>query len=303
MSSNISSCYKVWAAAADVNTWYLLVLQVDQSWANYTSVPDCEECQALCRVIIMDKDDMSIVIMLKYPGQGRLRGIDIGQWTWLSEASADLCTPNKSLSWHGWSYDDKNEGRTKVDILISHKHLNINVIYIYRIDRTSSASVCSTAVSRTSRSSTTATKVGAGCAVSLDSLLLRHLPPLDVGFLINSQREVSLGLTGLVEMLDNIFQADGGNCRGRLEKILLRKIWRTEEKLIFWQTWNSLAIPGVTFFRYSATSEFSSTSDLSFSSSESVSSLLSLVEDFAGLLDEISVSVEFAKSDKLVNPD
>ena len=78
---------------------------------------------------------------------------------------------------------------------------------------------------------------------------------------------------------------------------------RTEEIIIFCQTWNSLAIPGVTFFRYSATSEFSSTSDLSFSSSESVSSLLSLVEDFVGLLDEISVSVEFAKSDKLVNPD
>ena len=48
-------------------------------------------------------------------------------WTWLSEASADLFTPNERLPWHGWSYYDKNEGRTKVDILISHKHLNINV--------------------------------------------------------------------------------------------------------------------------------------------------------------------------------
>ena len=40
----------------DVLTFSLLVLQVDQSWANstvldaLTSVPDYEECRALCRV-------------------------------------------------------------------------------------------------------------------------------------------------------------------------------------------------------------------------------------------------------------
>ena len=47
----------------------------------------------------------------------------------------------------------------------------------------------------------------------------------------------------------------------------------------FFQTWNFLAIPGETFFRYSATSAFSSTSDLSF--------LLAT----AGLSDVISPSV------------
>ena len=44
----------------DVNTWYLLVLQVDQTWANSTildvlsSVPEYKECQALCRVCIRE---------------------------------------------------------------------------------------------------------------------------------------------------------------------------------------------------------------------------------------------------------
>ena len=48
----------------DVLTWYLLDLQVDQSWANstvldvLTSVPDYEECRALCRVMIINKDDI-----------------------------------------------------------------------------------------------------------------------------------------------------------------------------------------------------------------------------------------------------
>ena len=43
-------------------SFYLLVIQVDQSWANssvldvLTSVPDYEECQTLCRVCV--KDDL-----------------------------------------------------------------------------------------------------------------------------------------------------------------------------------------------------------------------------------------------------
>ena len=46
----------------------------------------------------------------------------------------------------------------------------------------------------------------------LDSLLLRHLPPLDVGFLVYSKRELSLGWSRLIEIVDNFFQADGGFC-------------------------------------------------------------------------------------------
>ena len=35
-------------------------------------------------------------------------------------------------------------------------------------------------------------------------------PPLDDGFLVGSQRELSLGRFDFVEMLDNIFQSEGG---------------------------------------------------------------------------------------------
>ena len=47
-----------------IMSFYLLVIQVDQSWANstvldvLTSVPDYEECRALCRVMMMNKDDI-----------------------------------------------------------------------------------------------------------------------------------------------------------------------------------------------------------------------------------------------------
>ena len=57
------------------------MVQVDQIWSNSTlldvlaTVPDYEECQTLCRV--MNMDDISIAIMLKYPGQGRVRGLDL----------------------------------------------------------------------------------------------------------------------------------------------------------------------------------------------------------------------------------
>ena len=57
------------------------MVQVDQIWSNstvldvLTSVPDYEECQALCRV--MNSDDIHILIMLKYPGQSRVRGLDL----------------------------------------------------------------------------------------------------------------------------------------------------------------------------------------------------------------------------------
>ena len=62
----------------DISPHHIFMAQVDQRWSNstlldvLTSVPDYEECQALCRVIIMNKDDISNVIMLKYPGQGRV---------------------------------------------------------------------------------------------------------------------------------------------------------------------------------------------------------------------------------------
>ena len=57
------------------------MVQVDQIWSNSTlldvlaTVPDYEECQTLCRAINMD--DIYIAIMLKYPGQGRVRGLDL----------------------------------------------------------------------------------------------------------------------------------------------------------------------------------------------------------------------------------
>ena len=50
-------------------------------------------------------------------------------------------------------------------------------------------------------------------AAATVSPLLRFLPPpLDGGFLVDSWNELSLGWCRLVEMLDNIFQADGGLC-------------------------------------------------------------------------------------------
>ena len=63
---------------------------------------------------------------------------------------------------------------------------------------------------------------------------------------------------------------------------------RTEMRITCSQTWNSLAIPGVTFFRYSATSAFSLTSGFSF--------LLAA----AGLLDVISASVTEEADNTLV---
>ena len=59
------------------------MVQVDQIWSNSTlldSLPgvlDYEECQALCRVIIINKNDISIVVMLKYPGQDWVRRLDL----------------------------------------------------------------------------------------------------------------------------------------------------------------------------------------------------------------------------------
>ena len=39
---------------------------------------------------------------------------------------------------------------------------------------------------------------------------LQRFLPLDDGFLVGSQRELSLGRFDFVEMLDNIFQSEGG---------------------------------------------------------------------------------------------
>ena len=56
----------------------LLVLQVDQSWTNstlldvLTSVPDYEECQALCRVNYKDDIYNPISGNVEISGQGRL---------------------------------------------------------------------------------------------------------------------------------------------------------------------------------------------------------------------------------------
>ena len=71
---------------------YLLVLQVDQSWTNstvqdvLTSVPDYEECRALCRVSLSETTVgiLRNVIILKYQDQVGCEG-----WTWISKASAD----------------------------------------------------------------------------------------------------------------------------------------------------------------------------------------------------------------------
>ena len=54
------------------------MLQLDQSWTNstlldaLTTVLEYEESQVLWRVLILNKDDISIVIMWKYLGQGRV---------------------------------------------------------------------------------------------------------------------------------------------------------------------------------------------------------------------------------------
>ena len=69
-------------------------------------------------------------------------------------------------------------------------------------------------------------------AVTL-SLLRLHLPPLDVGSLLDSQRELPLGWCRLVEMQDDILQADGGYSGRGGEEGLEGEILRTEEKIIF----------------------------------------------------------------------
>ena len=82
MSSNVSSCYKVIYEQISIGISALRVLQVDQSWANstlldvLTSVPDYEECQILCRVILSKKDDIYNP-PLSYPGQGWVWGLDL----------------------------------------------------------------------------------------------------------------------------------------------------------------------------------------------------------------------------------
>ena len=82
MSSNISSCYKVHIRQKRKTYNDVFLVQVDQIWSNSTlleslpSVPTYEECQALCRVIIFTEDDI-LIIMLKYSGQGRVRGLDL----------------------------------------------------------------------------------------------------------------------------------------------------------------------------------------------------------------------------------
>ena len=71
------------------------MVQVDQIWSNstvldvLTSVPDYEECQALCRV--MNRDDIHILIMCLHTQDK----VGCEGWTWLSETSADY--PNHCL--------------------------------------------------------------------------------------------------------------------------------------------------------------------------------------------------------------
>ena len=111
-------------------SFYLLVIQVDQSWANSTVldvlnfVPDYEECQTLCRVR-MNNDLCKIHPKWNIQDKAGCKG-----WTWISETNADH--PNYCLMFSSLGDLENFPGCVReepINLFYSSQNLSLHCLY------------------------------------------------------------------------------------------------------------------------------------------------------------------------------